>query len=295
LKINPPCSPREIAFLGRVRDLSPEDRFLYWVIERDRIRVRRGDGHPSPWTDDPILHRARFTDVRREDDRTTAWFRDNVRGPLDGSHGLWFATLCFRWFNWVPTGELLLEEGLLESWDTRRAVRLLSGRGKVFTGAFNISNGGSTKPKVNRVCEDYIEPAWGRRVDLWPRGTLGETHEALSALPGMGGSGFMSAQVVADLKYTVALAGCADWWSWCSPGPGSRKGLAVVRPSSGFRPGVDELRALVRERTGMRLHAQDVQNCLCEFYKYERILNGGGRPKIYYDHQGHGRGAGVAR
>jgi hypothetical protein len=32
-----------------------------------------------------------------------------------------------------------------------------------------------------------------------------------------------------------------------------------------------------------QLHAQDLQNCLCEFDKYERVRLGEGRPKAKYN------------
>lgn len=253
-------------------------------------------GKPKPWTKDPVLQSVYFTNPYRENDKTTVWFRENVRDPLREDPAVLFATICFRWFNWIPTGEVLQAEGLLTDWETRKAVTRLGelraeGR-QVFTGAFNISNSGSPKQKVERVCEDYVAPAWKHcRIHMWNRkATLADTHEWLSALPGLGGGGFMAAQVVADLKYTCLLADAPDWWTWCSPGPGSKKGLNLVLgrpPESPYAKGefLWEINAL-RERVndGLKippLHAQDVQNCCCEFFKYERSRNEGRAKRGY--------------
>lgn len=289
----------------QVKKLTPQGRLLYWVKEREAILQRRRAGKAAPWTDDEVLQSWFFCNVSREDDKVTAWFREHVRQPLAESPEVFFATVCFRWFNWIPTGEQLLLGDCFRRWDCVKVVSRLRGLqehgAQVFTGAFNISNSGSTKPKINRVCEDYIQPAWeacgleGWLLDDFKRGlyegklTLKDAHEALSELPGMGGSGFMAAQVVCDLKYTALLRDASDWWTWCSPGPGSRKGLNVLlgRPEEAAVPvdwlaQINKLRALIERKTGRKLHAQDVQNCLCEFFKYSKALAGGGSKRRYH-------------
>jgi hypothetical protein len=50
---------------------STTTRFVYFVGERETIRLRRESGQPRPWTDDPILAAWSFCNVRREDDRVS--------------------------------------------------------------------------------------------------------------------------------------------------------------------------------------------------------------------------------
>ena len=45
-------------------------------------------------------------------------------------------------------------------------------------------------------------------------------------------------------------------------------------------------RALIPMLKEMELHAQDLQNCLCEFDKYERTRLGEGRPRSTYPGRG---------
>jgi hypothetical protein len=299
--------------VAEVRTLDPLTQFEYWVKERHNIFLRKRARREAPWTDDEVFQRTWFTNPYRQNDKVTRWFNENIREPLKDSPGILFATIAFRWFNWPTTGLLLLGKSkdypggnLLTEWDTKEAVFLLN-RAKedgfqIFTGAFNISNSGSTKPKINRVCEDYIQPAWeacgpdGWMRDEMLRGAyegkmnLEDAFDLLSELPGLGGSGFMAGQVIADLKYTHYLEGASDWWTWCTAGPGSKRGLnrLLGRPvdvsiKENFMDEVNVLREHLNEKLRMpKFDAQNVQNCLCEFDKYLRVLYGEGQSKRKY-------------
>lgn len=284
--------------IEEVKKLEPLERFLYWVRERQQILLRRQAGFPKPWTNDKILQSYSFTNVQREDDRVTKWFKDNVRERLRDDPRVVFATIAFRWFNLpTPTGEYLNSHGYLEEWNTEKVVAGLTefkNRGlKVFTGAFNISNSGSSDPKINRVCEAYIEPVWKDQERIYLEvegGPLSRAFQVLNKLPGLGGSGFMAAQVICDLAYTHVLDKASDWWSWCSWGPGSKRGMNRVLGNSvdcaisqqRWKQHLDNLQVVIERRLGMKLHARDVQNCLCEADKYFRALEGDGHMKRRY-------------
>jgi hypothetical protein len=283
-----------------VRELTPEERFLYWVSERWSILVKRRNGYVRPWTDDEILQSYYFTNVRREDDKVTIWVTENILRPMHYDPLVIFAVLAFRWFNQPqPSGEYLVNHDLLRFWNCELAVKGLTGFKnaglKVFTGAFNISNSGSSKPKINRVCEDYIQPVWEDRMCLLNlillRGrTLAGAFEVISKYPGMGGSGFMAAQVVCDLAYTAFLEDAEDFETWCCWGPGSKRGMNRVygynenfpMPVGDWNVRLQRLRGIISRKLGLNLHARDVQSCLCEFSKYERALWNQGHLKRRY-------------
>src|SRR5262245_1677713 len=116
-----------------VKKLPPLGIFLYWVRERHQIHLRRKAGMSPPWTDDEILQSIFFTNPYREHDKTTVWFRENVRDPLRNDPRVLFATIIFRWFNYIPTGEILKETdlqipvrrfGLLEHWQPELALKI---------------------------------------------------------------------------------------------------------------------------------------------------------------------------
>src|SRR5262245_25055978 len=131
------------------------DHFFAFVRERYLIRVRRNEGQPRPWTQDPILQNYSFTEVFREDDRTTKWLRENVRDPLRNDPRVLPAVLIFRWFNRVETGEAIFKKrrnppaNNLSAFDLymhtgeidhlRKAIKKHVGDGPVVTGAYTIN------------------------------------------------------------------------------------------------------------------------------------------------------------
>jgi hypothetical protein len=47
------------------------ESFFAFMVKRERLRLQKNLGLPFPWTDDPILRDFKFTNVKREHDRTT--------------------------------------------------------------------------------------------------------------------------------------------------------------------------------------------------------------------------------
>jgi hypothetical protein len=309
-----------------VARLKPIDRLMYWIKERHNIFLRRRAGLPAPWTDDVILQSFFFTNPYRENDKFTVWLREKVRGPLRDDRRVLFAVIAARWFCWAPTIQVLMgknpcpeyragrlpTQNLLEVWDLEEALCRLGawkGQGEqVFTGAFNISNSGSTKPKINRVCEDYIQPAWeacgadrpsghtGWMMEELVRGayeqksTMQDAHELLGQLPGMGGGGFMAYEVVCDLRYTLYLEHAPDKLTWSNPGPGAKRGMNVVLGRDPKAPldretwDRESRRLLAEANRRLRMppmEMREIEHSLCEFFKMERARLGGGSKRRY--------------
>lgn len=91
--------------IGRIE--APVDRFFAFARERQTVALRRRMKQSKPWTGDPILQSFSFTNVFREMDKTTRWFREKVRGPLSRYPEVLLATIVFRWFNRIVTGEAM--------------------------------------------------------------------------------------------------------------------------------------------------------------------------------------------
>ena len=99
------------------------DRYMYWQVERENIRLQKEvSNFPPPWTDDPILQQYKFCQVFREEDRTTRWFKKHIREPMRENTDVLMATVIFRWFNWIPTGRTLIKHELLTNWDRKKAI-----------------------------------------------------------------------------------------------------------------------------------------------------------------------------
>ena len=56
---------------------------------------------------------------------------------------------------------------------------------------------------------------------------MAEGNGLLAGFHGLGG-GFISGQIVADMKYVAPLRDAPDWWNFAVSGPGSRRGLNRV-------------------------------------------------------------------
>jgi hypothetical protein len=297
--------------IEEVGKLDPIERFLYWCKERHKIFIKKSRGLPPPWTDDEILQNYFFTNPYRENDKVTMWFRENVRGPLQDKREVVFATICFRWFNYIPTGEILLgevgkpEDDLLIFWDLKEAIRRLEAQRdkgeKVFTGAFNISNSGSRKPKINRVCEDYIQPVWEdldrlkRRLDSYMHLSMECAHSVLMSYPGLRGSGFMAYEIVCDLRYTWVLRDAPDKLTWSNPGPGAKRGLnrllgrPLDAPVKDWPQQSQKLLAICQKRLGRTMppfEMREIEHSCCEWDKFERARNGDGHLKRRYNGRG---------
>lgn len=265
------------------RKLFPEwQRLRDFIVERHNVYLRRAAGLPKPWTEDAMLQSYRFTNVYRELDRETEWLFDNWLAPNAAEEDLWFLSFVARHINWHPT---LQELGWPIPWDQENFLNDMSYvEGKVFSSAYMINQtipGGKGLPKSVYLSKYIFTPAWRQRDIIRPRfgDLLEHFHTRLTNQKGLGS--FMAAQVVADTKWFGVLRNAPDFHTWAAPGPGSLRGLNLVKglPAE-VRWRADkwlaELQWLQQEINRVLppgwqpLDAQNLQNCLCEFSKYIR-------------------------
>lgn len=272
-----------------------------FIIERERTRINKESGKPRPWTADPIIGKYRFCNVRREDDSVTRWLRSEYYPCYRDDPDLWFAAVVARLFNNPETLDEITHTVLpFKPELMRKALHRRKRDGeKVFNAAYIVSTNGIAMDKIDYVVLRVLGPLWADRKNMrpWSFVTLWEYHEKLMKHDGLGS--FLAAQVVADLKYAdeCELAGADDWDTFAASGPGSRRGLNRVLNIPPERPWKEaewrrwlgqlqkQLNAELKKKPRLftkPLHAQDVQNCLCEFDKYERARLGEGTPKQIY-------------
>lgn len=274
------------------------DRLVAFIVAREEVRRRREAGEPRPWTTDPILQRYRFCNVHREDDRVTTWIRSNWREPYSSYKDLWHLMVLARWINEPGTLRQYQERNKRFPYWSRKTLyevhRLRKGMGaRFYNPAYMITTAGTRQDKLDYIC-DKLDMLWLRRKSMRPRGedTLNSWHMLLSGFDGLGS--FLAGQVVADMRYVEPLMSASDLQSFACSGPGSRRGLSrVLGRGASHRWNESDWRqylakvhtrvAVLLRRHKIELHAQDLQNCLCEYDKHERARLGEGRPRQRYD------------
>lgn len=276
--------------------------FLYFVWEREAIRLARENGYDKPWTIDPIMEKYRFCNIRRRDDRVTKWLMSNAYQHLSEDDDMWFVAAIFRLINWPPTIAALLANGAVpakaEEFDSKLFVsvieEIIDAGGKAYSGAYMTYPGretGSTKSEffADRILAPLIVIADDIRSEV-KMNTVEDTVAILSSSFGL--STFLAGQIAADLTYYDAQLGEAtDLYSFAPLGPGSQSGLNYltgnkqtnVWKQEEFNNVLMEANRLIKEDCGiMDLTLHDVQNCACEASKYFRTVLGVGKPRSLY-------------
>ena len=286
--------------------------FFDFAKERHKIYLRRHEQMlPAPWTEDPILHKFRFTNVYRELDNVTLWFAKYARNRYEGDAvATLMATVVFRLFNRNTTGEAIFNqhvwgnftafERFLENGDAfemEATIRSFCGKGPYCTGSYIINSPNGMNKLVGVL--QMIQWVWDGRANVFRAieqdGTLESTWAAFTKFPHI--ADFTSYEFVTDLRWTHLLRNAPDILTWANPGPGAMRGLNRLydRPLNKNQQKhlfVCEMRAVLDASRNPenwpsywpKLEMREVEHTLCEFDKYERARLGQGRPRGVYPH-----------
>ncbi len=279
---------------------------LYFIWEREAIRIARENGHRAPWTKDPVLAKYKFTNIHRCDDRVSLWVIDKLIEPAaaNGDEDLWFTLLIARLINWPPTLQALINKGVIpckpENFDAdmfeHTLERLKNDGKKVYSGAYMLyptkmePGGNKSKAVAKYIIGSAIENADNIRAALWENENGMSIEKFVAELSKCFGiSTFIAGQVAADLTYTGMDV--EDLFTYAPIGPGSSRGLNYLlgKPpfatwkQKEFNAELSNIFSQILEHleiVDMTLH--DVQNCMCEYSKYCRAVLGEGKPKTTY-------------
>ncbi len=264
--------------------------FFTTARERYRILENRRNGDPWPWTQDLIFKTWSFCNVHREDDRTTAWLRENIRSKPLSLLQMVEAVLIFRWFNRIETGEAIVDLLLEGNWSSEVARERLDDVQPIFTGAYIVRSpfGMSKLEGILEAIEHartklpILVPNWGL--------TLYGAWKDLKTLPFMGS--FTSYEVVTDLRWTLVLDKATDIMTWAAAGPGCARGLSRVMDGSvnlfDYNSAQDQnaMCGIMSKILAMSKNVQywpthwrqwemrEVEHWACEYDKYKRAEEG---------------------
>lgn len=283
----------------------PKKIFLYFIHEREAIRLKKEQGLATPWTKDDILGKFRFCNVNREHDAVTEWIDRNIRRVFKDDPSLWFTLIVARLMNQPSTlGRIygIDDGGYGAEWDKKWFLKMTDPDTQpkpIFNAAYIVSTNGQAVQKNIYVAEQVLDPIWdgagqvhAEMKDLdW---SCQEWADWLLQFNGMGD--FMVNQIVTDYKYTALCCDASDRSTFVMGGPGTRRGLNRYfgrDKSNGINRGrmQMELKQIRRDilpdcdNQIARCFSYDLNNlsnCFCEYDKYMRALSGDGKPKQRY-------------
>ena len=283
-------------------------RFLRMLKTREHIRLAKAAGAPWPWSSDDVLNRHKFTNVKREHDRTTAWLRTHwtARHANADAATVLFNCGVFRTFGTVAFAKQTGWTADVSAWDARlersNAVACWEAGVHAFTSAYNRIRFNAERRKgdagppldvydrelstlegLRRAVDDIVAVPAGGRLSWRAVCTR------LRRVNGFGGSGFMAKEVLLDaMGWASVRTLVSDEGDWTPPGPGARRGLnrlhgRALNFDGGEARFITEMRLLLRTLRSLdpafcksvSLDIHDVQFQLCEYDKYCRVGDGG--------------------
>lgn len=291
-------------------DSTTLDRFWEFVTERQNVWHKRVvEGLRPAWTGDTILRQNRFTNVYRELDPGTQYAIQSILEKDGSKIDKIFNVMIYRLIGRSESHRLLGFQ-TLDTYDTNYVETQLKKRrdeeNPVFTGAYMVSgyNGMGSSDKVENVSRIFAEIASNHQETIHRVLTADELRDAyteIRSLPGFGN--FLSYQILVDLLYPLDSYGGDSLLpfspnEWSKPGPGAKKGLTALKTEKSRATNLEIMRWLQKSQTAeferldldfkwisgrdgksMELSLANIQNCLCEFYKYHKILNEEGRAR----------------
>ncbi|QGN55913.1 nucleotide kinase domain-containing protein [Novosphingobium sp. Gsoil 351] len=278
-----------------MRTTAVYDTYWRFAAERQAVYLRRLDGQPGPWTDDPVLRRHRFTNCYRAADRVSQFLISEVqygphRSPAPAE--VFFRTMLFKLFNRVSTWHMLERSLGHISWQSADPELICQELDRAIDRGTRVYSAAYIMPSPNfghsRKHRNHIALLW-RMMDLGLPGqmaatdSLQEAYKLLLDQPGLGP--FLAFQFAIDLNYSTLMT--HEESEFVVAGPGALDGISKCFADVG-RAAPEDVIHWVCERQerefaqrgldfpglfGRRLQPIDCQNLFCEISKYARVAH----------------------
>ena len=297
----------------KIRNAKPKfhpehlEMFKQFVVDRYLVHLNKDYyKQPKPWTNNRILQNYKFTNVRREHDKTTIFLLDMLEQHKDDTfYNKVMNIILFRLFNKIETSQLLGWVDFSQYDDTTVRAKLSRATpGFIyFTNAFYTTGmrQGFKKYYPDETFHPLIIPRAVAHLsndvfqDICEARCPQDVIEALKTFNGIGD--FLSYQMFVDLTYLPEFP-----WSeneFVVSGPGCIAGLSELFEDRGGL-NYDELLFWLRDNCPItpemcsqlmvdlpehdrHMNIMSLENCMCELSKYIRAMEGKGRPKNLYN------------
>lgn len=265
-------------------------QFLQFTKDRHEIYLKKSQGQPAPWTDDPVLQQYKFCNVYRELDRGTKYYIDQCNRELDDDASPLVLSIIYRlvnnrdFFEWIGgIPELVNESDALV--DAAKDYSKMYG---TFVGdsymTFACSRKGETKAdSLGRVVDWLGEHFGDWNVDVFEKArTLQEAHAALCKIPYVGP--FIAYEILCDL-FHIGYLPQFSINDWTNVGPGAKPSLATLFPCS-LATEMEQIKEVQRLHNTSDwpyepLNLRNIEHSLCEWRKYCNLQTGKGKKRKY--------------
>lgn len=285
-----------------------------WISERYNIHLKKDvENLPKPWTQNKILQKYRFCNVRREHDRESKWLIDNIIKNSEISYeDKMLNIILFRLINKSETVRLfgvldflnLDIEGIRVGLNSKKSA---APDYVYFSNAFFMSgpkaqanklfkNEKNMVIKIIKLVEYYNDSNITDKIQLAK--SQKEVCDLLLELPGIGQ--FLSYQIFVDFAYMEEFPFSEN--EFVVAGPGCKRGLNLIFKDFGcmnYEEAIFWMRdnqnkmfcelgynplELFRDlpKCDQYLNVMSLENCMCELSKYTRAINETGRPRVRY-------------
>lgn len=272
------------------------DTYWKFATKRQEVFFNRLYERESPWTDDEIIQKYKFTNAYRASDRVSQFlirnviYNDEHYSPEDQC----FRILFFKLFNKIETWEYIKDsvgEITYSSYNYDRYNQLLmkkiNSNERIYSAAYIMPSGksyfGNEKKHQNnlKLLEYMMESGLPKQIAKAK--SLKELYEVLLSYPTLGP--FLAFQFAIDINYSE-LCDFSEM-SFVVAGPGAKNGIRkcfgdikgynyedVIRYVAEKQEEEFEKRGLhFKSLFGRELQLIDCQNLFCETDKYARVAH----------------------
>ena len=283
------------------------EEFWHFVMERQRIWEARYIKHePPPWTLDEVLNSNHFTNIYRELDPGTKYAVKHILESNEPPSDRFFNLMIYRLIGKEETHKEVGFQHLKSYSQDRFESKLRDIRKNghsLFTSAYMVSAyhcmGSSDKiANVSRLfallCSRF-EAFFERLMDAT---TMEGAYSILKEQVGYGN--FLSYQILVDATYPLKKEKGLGLLKvnpndWAAAGPGAKRGISLLlsdkhvselsvmkwlrdnQKSEMIRLNLDFPYLVGPSKRRIEISLSNIQNCLCEYYKYTKIKEGWGR------------------
>ncbi len=272
------------------------DTYWKFAAMRQEVFFKRMSGSDSPWTDDSIIQKYKFTNAYRASDRVSQYlirhviYENEYYTPEDQC----FRILFFKLFNKIETWNYVkdaLGEITYSSYNYDRyndlLLKKIESKDKIYSAAYIMPSGKSCfrfdkKHQNNlKLLEYMMETGFSKKIA--EAKSLKELYEVLLSYPTLGK--FLAFQFAIDINYSE-LCDFSEM-SFVIAGPGAQNGIKkcfgdlkgytyedVIKYVAERQGKEFEKRGIYfKSLFGRELQLIDCQNLFCETDKYARVAH----------------------